>query len=101
MAKWITQTLHRRSFAQIGNSTVIMRPLRLQGVDQISIGEECSLVDGTWLAVEAGGGPLASGINLAWNAGRSALGRSTHPVAAFRNELHLVGIPRRQGPGVP
>jgi N-acetylglucosaminyl-diphospho-decaprenol L-rhamnosyltransferase len=44
---------------------------------------------------------VASGINLVWNAGRSALGRSTQPLATFRNELNLVRIPRRQGRDVP
>lgn len=39
----------------------------------------------------------ASWINLLWNVGRSVLGRDTRPVATFRHEVRLAGIPRRDG----
>lgn len=38
-----------------------MRPFNLTGGDRIHIGRDCALVDGVWLAVEDGGGPLIIG----------------------------------------
>ncbi len=44
----------RRSFASIGEGTVIVKPLVLRGVEQISIGARCAIYEGTWLQVEPG-----------------------------------------------
>lgn len=46
-----------------------MRPFNLVGIDRIHIGDGCSLVDGTWLAVEAGGGPIRIGDEVSFAPG--------------------------------
>ena len=46
-----------------------MRPFNLVGVDRIHIGRDCSLVDGVWLAVEGGGGPIRIGDGVSFAPG--------------------------------
>lgn len=46
-----------------------MRPFNLVGADRIHIGRDCSLVDGVWLAVEEGGGPLTIGDDVSFAPG--------------------------------
>jgi acetyltransferase-like isoleucine patch superfamily enzyme len=56
-----TTALYRPAFAGVGAGTVIVRPHQLRGVDRITIGRDCAIYDGAWLAVEKGGGPLTIG----------------------------------------
>lgn len=53
--------LLRSAFAHIGRGTVIVRPLFLQGVDRIRIGEEVIVRDGAWLACEGAQARLTVG----------------------------------------
>jgi acetyltransferase-like isoleucine patch superfamily enzyme len=46
------RTLLRRAFRAWGDGTVIVRPLRLRGVERISLGERCAIYENVWL--EAG-----------------------------------------------
>lgn len=57
----VTTLLYRRSFGAVGEGTVIVRPLKLQGIERIHIGSHCSLFEGSWLASEPGGGELRIG----------------------------------------
>lgn len=55
--------LLRRAFGHIGCRTVIIKPLLLQGVDRISVGDEVIIRDGAWLATEGGASSLTIGSN--------------------------------------
>lgn len=68
-AALLTRTVHARTLGTIGTGTVIMRPFNLVGGDHIHIGRDCSLVDGVWLAVEDGGGPLTIGDEVSFAPG--------------------------------
>lgn len=59
----LTRLLHRQAFGHIGQGTVIVRPHRLSGVDEIYIGNDCAIYEGVWLACEPGAGPLRIGDN--------------------------------------
>lgn len=61
VSRLVTNALYRRSFGSIGAGTVIVRPHKLQGVERIHIGAECSVFEGAWLASEPGGGDLRIG----------------------------------------
>lgn len=61
VSRVMTNTVYRRSFGSIGIGTVIVRPHRLQGVERIHIGAECSIYEGAWLASEPDGGDLRIG----------------------------------------
>lgn len=43
-----------KAFAAFGAGSVIVRPLRLRGVERIRIGVECAIYDGVWLEAERG-----------------------------------------------
>jgi acetyltransferase-like isoleucine patch superfamily enzyme len=47
-----TALLYRRAFAAIGPGTVVVAPLVLRGVDRISLGSNCAVFAGCWLACE-------------------------------------------------
>lgn len=66
-----TAAVYRRAFGSIGPGTVIVRPHRLQGVDRIHVGADCSIFEGAWLACEPDGGPLRIG-------DRTYLGHGVH-----------------------
>lgn len=51
----------RAAFAHIGSGTVIIRPLMLQGVARISIGDGVIIRDGAWLATEGARASLTVG----------------------------------------
>lgn len=68
-ASFVTRTVHSRSLGSVGSGTVIMRPFNLVGADRIHLGRDCSLVDGVWLAVEDGGGPLTIGDRVSFAPG--------------------------------
>lgn len=70
-ARLRSAALYRSAFAGLGVRSVIVKPRRLQGVDKITIGADCAVFDGAWLAVEAGGGPLVIG-------DRTYLGQDVH-----------------------
>lgn len=53
--------LLRAGFAHIGRRTVIIRPLLLQGVARIRIGDDVIVRDGAWLATEGAGSSLSVG----------------------------------------
>jgi acetyltransferase-like isoleucine patch superfamily enzyme len=69
--RMVTRLLYRRAFGSIGEGTVIVRPHRLQGVERIHLGAECSVFEGAWLASEPGGGELRIG-------DRTYLGHGVH-----------------------
>ncbi|MCF6376279.1 acyltransferase [Nocardioides KLBMP 9356] len=50
-----TKLVYRRAFGTLGEGTVIVRPNKLQGVERIHLGADCSVFEGAWLATEAGG----------------------------------------------
>lgn len=51
----VTNLLYRRAFKAIGTGTVIVKPLVLRGVEHISLGSNCAIYEGCWLAAEPGG----------------------------------------------
>lgn len=53
----------RAAFGSIGRGTVIIRPLFLQGVDRIHIGNNVIVRDGAWLACEGNHASLRLGSN--------------------------------------
>ena len=55
--------LLRRAFAHIGRNTVIIKPMLLQGVARISVGDDVIIRDGAWLATEGESSSLAIGSN--------------------------------------
>jgi acetyltransferase-like isoleucine patch superfamily enzyme len=61
LARARTAALYRPAFAGLGSGSVIVRPHQLRGVDKITIGRDCAIYEGAWLAVEDGGGPLTIG----------------------------------------
>ena len=50
-----TRLVLRRTFAHLGDGTVIVSPRVLRGVDRISIGDGCAIYEGVWLQCEDGG----------------------------------------------
>lgn len=50
-----TNLLYKRAFKAIGDGTVIVRPLVLRGVERVTLGRNCAIYEGTWLATEPGG----------------------------------------------
>lgn len=61
VAKFVTASVYRRAFGSVGDGTVIVSPLKLQGVRHIHIGARCSVFEGSWLACEPDGGELRIG----------------------------------------
>lgn len=55
MGRLWTRLVLRRTFASLGEGTVIVSPRVLRGVDRISIGGGCSIYEGVWLQCEEGG----------------------------------------------
>lgn len=55
VATLASKLIFARAFAAFGERTVIVRPLRLRGVERISIGNDCSIYEGAWLETETGG----------------------------------------------
>ena len=53
--------LLRRAFGHIGHRTVIIKPLLLQGVQRISVGDDVIIRDGAWLATEGESSSLSIG----------------------------------------
>lgn len=47
--------LYRRAFRAWGPGTVMVSPLKVQGPERISVGRDCSLFPGVWLAAEPSG----------------------------------------------
>jgi acetyltransferase-like isoleucine patch superfamily enzyme len=50
-----TRLVLRRTFAHLGDGTVVVSPRVLRGVDRISIGDDCAIYEGVWLQCEDGG----------------------------------------------
>ena len=71
ISRVMTSSVYRRAFGSLGPGTVIVRPHKLQGVDRIHIGADCSVFEGAWLACEPDGGPLRIG-------DRTYLGHGVH-----------------------
>ena len=65
-----SRTLYKRAFRSFGENSVITKPLILKGLDRISIGRDCSILEGAWLQAE-GPGELIIG-------DRTYLGHSVH-----------------------
>ena len=59
----IAMPLLRSAFAHIGRNTVIIKPMLLQGVAGISIGDDVIIRDGAWLATEGDASSLSIGSN--------------------------------------
>lgn len=55
LGKALTNLLYRRAFKAIGGGTVIVKPLVLRGVERITLGRDCAIYEGSWLAAEPGG----------------------------------------------
>jgi len=53
--------LYRRAFARLGPRSVIVAPRVLRGVDRISIGADCAVYPGAWLACEGLEGAIEIG----------------------------------------
>lgn len=41
-----------RAFAAFGTGSVIVKPMRLRGVERISLGRDCAVYEGSWLETE-------------------------------------------------
>ena len=52
LARPRTALLYRRAFAHVGPRTVIVAARVLRGVDRISVGADCAIYPGCWLACE-------------------------------------------------
>lgn len=57
----LSRVLYSRAFASFGAKTVLVRPLKLQGIDRIHVGEGCAIFEDVWLACEPGSGPIEIG----------------------------------------
>lgn len=75
--------LLRRAFRHIGSGSVIVAPLRLQGVEHISIGDDVTIREGSWLAAEGERGALTIGDRT--HAGHRVHVHSIDPVTIGRN----------------
>lgn len=67
----VRTALYRRAFAGIGPGTVIVRPLRLRGVERITLGAGCAVYEGAWLQAEGADGSITVG-------DRAYLGHDVH-----------------------
>lgn len=56
-----TRILYRKAFGLIGRGTVIVDPKILRGVENIFIGDRCSIYGGVWLQCEPECGPIRVG----------------------------------------
>lgn len=61
LARPRTALLYRRAFRSLGSGTVIVAPRVLRGVDRISIGRDCAVYPGAWLACERDGASIEIG----------------------------------------
>ena len=61
LARPRTALLYRSAFAAIGPRTVIVGPRVLRGVDRISLGADCAVYPGVWLACEGDGSSITIG----------------------------------------
>ncbi|WP_424464644.1 acyltransferase [Pseudoclavibacter helvolus] len=50
-----SRLVYSRAFRAFGPASVIVKPLRLRGVERIRIGSGCSIYEGAWLEAETGG----------------------------------------------
>lgn len=50
-----TALVYRRAFKSMGSGSTIIKPKILRGVERISLGRDCAVHDGAWLAAEPGG----------------------------------------------
>lgn len=50
-----TVLVYRRAFKSLGSGSTILKPKILRGVERISMGKDCAVHDGAWLAAEPGG----------------------------------------------
>lgn len=55
MGQAATFLVYRRAFRSLGSGSTIVRPKTLRGVERISLGNDCAVHDGAWLAAEPGG----------------------------------------------
>jgi acetyltransferase-like isoleucine patch superfamily enzyme len=51
----MTNAVYKRAFEAIGPGTVIVKPLVLRGVERITLGSDCAVYEGSWLAAEPEG----------------------------------------------
>lgn len=51
----ISQTLYSAAFKKFGEKSVIVSPLKLKGIEKISIGAHVSIFEGAWLQTESSG----------------------------------------------
>lgn len=51
----ISTTLYSAAFKKFGEKSVIVSPLKLKGLEKVSIGKHVSIFEGVWLQAEAGG----------------------------------------------
>lgn len=51
----ISKTLYSATFKKFGEQSVIVSPLKLKGLENISVGHRVSIFEGAWLQAEAGG----------------------------------------------
>ena len=52
IGKILTKVLYRKAFLVLGQGTVIVQPLRLRGLERVSVGERCAIYEGVWLEAE-------------------------------------------------
>lgn len=60
-ARAISRFVYPRAFGGFGSGTVVVAPLKLQGVEGIYLGSNCVVFEGAWLACESNAGPLRVG----------------------------------------
>lgn len=55
VAEVVSKTLYTQAFSAFGNGSVIVAPLKLGGLERISIGENVAIFEGAWLEAEESG----------------------------------------------
>ncbi|MEU4207242.1 acyltransferase [Rothia terrae] len=55
LAEVISKTLYAKAFSNFGQGSVIVAPLKLGGLDRISIGQNVAVFEGVWLEAEPAG----------------------------------------------
>lgn len=51
----ISKTVYQKAFKSFGEGSVIVTPMKLKGIETISIGDGVAILEGVWLQTESGG----------------------------------------------
>lgn len=62
LANVLSKTIYQQAFKELGTDSVIVSPLKLKGLENISIGRGVTVYEGSWIQAE-GGGTITIGDN--------------------------------------